>query len=109
MTSFRKILQLGGVAMDEIRNVKDWKKTVSPFLKSKVEELHTLGYKQATKEDLWNCLKEKVWKDNEKMRLYKVVADIMQLNSGTYLNYLTQKTLQGDDLMESISALLDHK
>ena len=95
--------------MKEIQNVNQWKTSVLPFLESKVEEFHLMGYNQATTEDIWNCLVEKVWKGEPELRIYKVVRDIMHLQSSIYLSYLTTKSLQDDDLMTSIAALLENE
>lgn len=93
--------------MKEMDNVKNWKQMVTPFLNSKAEELHLMGYNQATKEDVWDCLVEKVWKGHPDKRIYEVVADIMHLNSSIYLSYLTVKSYENDDLKTSIAALLN--
>ena len=93
--------------MEAIQNVKTWKRTVAPFLYSKAEELHLMGYEQATSEDVWKCLIDKVWKGYPDKRIYEMVADIMQLNSATYLSYLTVHSFQNDNLADSIAALLD--
>lgn len=93
--------------MNKIQHVDGWKKEVSPFLESKVEELQMMGYEQATKEDVWKCLQVKVWKGQPELRIYEAVADIMQLNSAIYLSYLTVKSYENDDLKSSIAALLD--
>ena len=95
--------------MKEIQNVNEWKPTILPFLESKVEEFHMMGYNQATMEDIWNCLVQKVWKGEPEKRIYQVVADIMHLKSSTYLSYLTTKSLENDDLMTSIAALLENE
>lgn len=91
----------------EIKNVEDWKVSVEIFLDSKAEELQLMGYEQATGEDVWKCLVEKVWKGRPDMRIYQVVADIMHLGSSTYLSYLTVQSYKNDDLMTSIAALLN--
>lgn len=93
--------------METIQSVKRWKVAVTPFLHSKAEELHLMGYEQATSEDVWKCLVDKVWKGYPEMRIYETVADIMQLNSSIFLSYLTVSSFQDDDLAGSIAALLD--
>ncbi|GGH68540.1 hypothetical protein GCM10010978_01590 [Compostibacillus humi] len=87
------------------QTVEAWKQTVQPAIESKVNELHTLGYNEASYEDVWNCLMEKVWKGNPEKRLYKVVQDILQLNTSTYLSYITVQSYQEDDLLASITAV----
>jgi len=67
-----------------------------------------LGYTQATNEDVWNCLVEKVWKGNPTKRLHEVIQDIFHLGSNIYISYLTVNAYQDDtDLLESIAALTE--
>lgn len=93
--------------MEIIQNVNEWKASVIPALDSKVEELILMGYSQASRDDVWKCLLEKIWKGNPEKRIHEVVQDIMHLGSGTYLSYLTVNSYQNDDLLASISALMD--
>jgi hypothetical protein len=93
--------------MEAVQSVKQWKRAVAPFLKSKAEELQIMGYEQATSEDVWNCLVDKVWKGHPNKRIYETAADIMHLNATVYLSYLTVQSYQNDDLKASIAALLD--
>ncbi|WP_067727303.1 post-transcriptional regulator [Oceanobacillus damuensis] len=94
----------------EIRQtVSEWKQMVIPALKSKAEELEMMGYSQATPEDVWSCLVQKVWKGAPEKRLYEIVQDILHLASNTYLSYLTRSSYQDDNLMASIAALTGEK
>lgn len=92
--------------MEKTQNVDDWKAIVAPFLDSKVKEFHVMGYTEATRDDLWQCLVEKVWKGSPDKRVYQVVQQVMHLDSAVYLGYLTNQTYQETDLMESINALV---
>lgn len=92
--------------MDERLAVSNWRRKVTPFLNSKREELHMLGYPKATNKEIWECLKAKVWKGNPEKRLHEVVQDILHLSASTYISYLTINAFQDDtDLMASIKAL----
>lgn len=93
--------------MEAKENVNEWKVSVIPFLDSKAEELHIMGYTQASREDVWKCLVDRVWKGNPDKKLHQVTNDIMHLQSSTYLSYLTIQSYQNDDLMASISAIMD--
>jgi hypothetical protein len=93
--------------MKEYQTVNEWREQLEPVLQSKAEEFHLMGYNQATSDDIWNCLMKKVWTGNPKKRLYEVVADIFQLKTNVYLSYLTANAQADDDLMASISAVLD--
>jgi len=93
--------------MEIKQNVNEWKASVFPALDSKVGELRLMGYSQATREDVWKCLIEKVWKGNPEKRIHQVVQEIMHLKSAVYLSYLTFYSQQNDDLMASITALMN--
>ncbi|RKQ37890.1 post-transcriptional regulator [Oceanobacillus halophilus] len=91
--------------MEVVHTVNEWKSIVIPALESKADEFQALGYSQATGEDIWKCLVEKVWKGNPKKRIHETVQDIFHLGSNVYLSYLTVKSYKDDDLMASIAAL----
>ncbi|WP_085991805.1 post-transcriptional regulator [Oceanobacillus senegalensis] len=91
--------------MEVFQPVNEWKHEVKPVLDSKSREFQELGYSQATSEDIWKCLIEKVWKGNPKKRIYETVQDIFHLGSSVYLSYLTVHSYENVDLMASISAL----
>ncbi|SFA69214.1 Post-transcriptional regulator [Lentibacillus halodurans] len=94
--------------MDITKNVYEWKAEIGPALKSKATELRLMGYNEATSEDVWNCLKEKVWKGNPSKRLYEVVQDIFHLSSNIYMSYLTVNAHQDEGLAASIAALTEN-
>ncbi|WP_240510194.1 post-transcriptional regulator [Virgibacillus profundi] len=91
--------------METVHTVSEWKEMIKPALDSKVEEFQLMGYSQATVDDIWNCLTQKVWKGDPDKRLYEVVQDVFHLGSTIYMSYLTVKAYQSDDLMASIAAL----
>ncbi|WP_102026912.1 post-transcriptional regulator [Salirhabdus sp. Marseille-P4669] len=91
--------------MIETRAVSKWKPFVLPVLKSKVEELHVLGYDQADEENVWDCCLKKVWKKDVELRLHQVVQDIFHLSAGTYMAYLTREFYRNDDLLAQIEAI----
>ena len=70
--------------MDATKNASEWKELVIPFLESKVEELHIMGYQQATNDDVWKCLIAKVWKDPDPLKkLHQITNDTMHMQSST--------------------------
>jgi hypothetical protein len=95
----------GGQLMKEMRAVSEWRPFVLPVLQSKVEELHMLGYTQATEDNVWDCLHKKVWKKDIEKRLYQVVQDIMHLSPGVYMTYISMELYQESDLMEQIKEI----
>ncbi|TMN23757.1 hypothetical protein FH966_14475 [Lentibacillus cibarius] len=88
-----------------VKSVHEWKEEVFPALESKASEFRLMGYDKVTAEDIWNCLNEKVWKNNPSKRLFEIVQDILRLSSNVYMSYLTINAHQDDNLMASIAAL----
>ncbi|GIO27654.1 post-transcriptional regulator [Ornithinibacillus bavariensis] len=98
--------------MEVIKTVNDWKKELGSALRSKADEFHMMGYKEATEENIWDCLVKKVWKGNPEKRLYEVIQDIFHLRSSIYMSYITvdaYQSFQDEDLMASIQALMGNK
>lgn len=92
----------------EVKQVTEWKETIDFLLESKQSEFHQLGYKQATKAEIWNCLFDKIWKGDIEKRLHEIVQDILHLKAGTYMSYMTVSSLQTneDDIHASIKAVM---
>ena len=63
---------------------------VRPALKSKREEFAVLGYDAVTEQELWAYLLKKKWKKpKEDVHLYEIVADILSIQPGHYMNFAT--------------------
>lgn len=95
--------------LEIVKSVNEWKDLMIPALDSKKSEFQLLGYSQATREEIWNCLVQKVWKGNPSKRVYEVAQDIFHLASTIYLSYLTVKAYEDDDLFASIQAITNTK
>ncbi|WP_079530383.1 post-transcriptional regulator [Halobacillus hunanensis] len=91
--------------MEETKHIREWKDEVKPVLISKKEEFISMGYAEATTEDIWKCLEKKIWKKDVEKRLHEVVQDIFHLSTNKYVSYLTVEAYQEDDLAASIQAL----
>ncbi|HLS35404.1 MAG TPA: post-transcriptional regulator [Bacillota bacterium] len=87
------------------KTVEEWRPYVQEVLESKTKEFHSLGYSRVTPDELWHCLIHNVWNGNPKLRLHAIVRDIFKLKTQVFMNYLTMKAYQDDDLLESIEAL----
>ncbi|MFC5629814.1 post-transcriptional regulator [Aliibacillus thermotolerans] len=66
-----------------------WREEVDVVLESKREEFALLGYTKATKEDIWNCVMEKLKKKEVSVRLHVLVNDILSLRLNEYMNKVT--------------------
>lgn len=97
--------------MVEERPIDEWRNKVEPVLLSKKREFEMFGYRGISCDDIWKCLKEKVWKHKRHFRLHEVVQDIFHLKIHTYMDYLSVNSLNKasktkDDLMASIQAVM---
>lgn len=89
----------------------EWKDKLMPALRSKQFEFKTMGYKDISTNDIWECLLNNIWKTNKKLHLHQAVQDILHLPIQTYMSYLTLSTyhIDNDDLMMSINAVTNKK
>lgn len=87
------------------KTVNEWKEIVQPAISSKTSEFIQMGYLKIVEEDVWNCLKKRVWKGNPKKLIHEVIQDIMHLNTYVYMSHLTLESYKNDDLMISIAEL----
>jgi hypothetical protein len=103
-------LLVGGIQLGVEQTVSEWKPLIETIIDSKVSEFLQMGYSKTTNEDIWECLKQRVWKGNPSKKLHEVVQDILHLSPAIYMSYLTLHAFQDDtDLMASIAALTDLK
>ncbi|MBM4762406.1 post-transcriptional regulator [Bacillus sp. B15-48] len=59
-------------------------------MRSKLEEFKILGYGEAKEQELWTFLLNKKWKKpKDDVRLYEIVADILSVQPGEYMNFMT--------------------
>jgi len=93
----------------EEKTIQEWRPIVEPALRSKQGEFKLVGYSDISTEEIWECLKEKVWKGNPTKRLHEVVQDIFHLPTTTYISFITVNALrvEDDDLMASIQAVTE--
>ena len=78
---------------------EQYRNQVKPALKSKIDELNMLGYGDITEQQLWNYLVNKKWKkETSEFRLFEVVADIMSINPGAFMNYATMEAFKQGSL-----------
>lgn len=103
MTSFSCVWE-GESWLNAKKKADKWRPDIEEVLDSKLNEFGLLGYPKASKEEIWTCLKERVWKERE-LFLHEAVADIFSLQPSAYMNYLARKAYKDDDLMASIAAL----
>jgi hypothetical protein len=86
---------------------KELRELLMPALQCKYDEFRMLGYKQVTMEQIWECLLQKKWKNGEERKLYELVSDILSLQIGEYMSFITMQSykeqrLAGDDDLEAV-------
>lgn len=76
--------------MDFVHKYEVFHQDVQPALKSKKEEFTMLGYEGVTEQEIWIFLTRKKWKKPKNdIRLYEIVADILSIQPGEYMNFVT--------------------
>ncbi|WP_240376464.1 post-transcriptional regulator [Bacillus piscicola] len=83
-----------------------WKADAEPALVSKWEEFRLLGYTQATKEEIWLCVLEKLHKRGEPVRLHALINTILSLRLSEFMTRITVQSYQESHYSDS--STLDH-
>jgi len=85
--------------MEHEHMYEQFRKNVRPAIKSKLEELKMLGYGAVTEDEMWEYLLNKRWKKpKENTRLYEIVADILAVKPGEYMNFATVEAFKQTSL-----------
>ena len=78
---------------------------LQPALASKAEEFLLLGYGKVKHEELWRYLTKKKWiKMDRSPVLYQLVADILALKIGDYMNFATVEAFRSPNLFANIES-----
>lgn len=106
MTNVLRELE-GGVFLMDVKPINEWKEIVMPALESKEKEFKIISKVNISKEDIWQCLSDTIWKKNPKKRLHEVIHDIFYLQTATYMDYVTigALTKTDDDLLGAVQAI----
>ncbi len=79
-------------------------KKLMPALISKVEELRLINYGTADVPSLWKYLLNKKWKKpDEEPIISKMVADILSVKPGEYMNYTQVTAFKSPEWGEKLS------
>lgn len=77
---------------------------LKPALQSKAEEFLLLGYDKVNEEDIWKFLQSKTWKNPEEgRRTYQLVADILSLDVGSFMNYASVEAFRSPSPLEAMN------
>lgn len=77
--------------MDEFNSLEELYVRLKPALHTKKEEMRRAGYEYIKSEDIWNYLKESVWKKANNLSLHQMVSDILNTDSELIDAYLKEK------------------
>lgn len=75
----------------EFSSAEELYKRLMPALRTKKSELKKYGYGYLKIEDIWNYLKEKVWKNSHGLSLNDMVNDILNSNDEAIDYYFKEK------------------
>lgn len=73
--------------MYEYKSQSELYQGLIPALNVKVKYLKKAGYKDITKEDIWNYLKESKWKSSIDLTLGDMVQDILHIDNSELVSY----------------------
>jgi len=71
----------------------DYEPQLKELCQAKAEEFHLLGYEEVSAQNVWGCVARK-WK--KMPGLHEAVADILSLQVGQLMNYLTISAFRGE-------------
>ncbi|WP_088810025.1 MULTISPECIES: post-transcriptional regulator [Listeria] len=69
---------------------EDWYESLEPAILIKVEDFHLLSYREIKPEHIWSFLTEVKWATNPTPNLHERVNDIMQMNIGQLMDFITK-------------------
>lgn len=78
-------------SMDEFSSLEELYTRLKPALHTKKEEMRRAGYEYIKSEDIWNYLKESIWKKSNNLSLHQMVSDILNTDNALIDAYLKEK------------------
>lgn len=77
--------------MNEFSSLEELYTRIKPALCTKRQEMRRGGFEYVKEEDIWNYLKETVWKKSNNLSLYQMVSDILNTENVLIDGYLKEK------------------
>lgn len=76
--------------MEEIKfkTITELYKRLFPALTTKKQSINNLFKSSITELDIWNYLKNNIWKDKKNLTLYDMVSDILNSNDDSIYFYI---------------------
>lgn len=75
----------------EFNSLQELYNRIKPALKTKMRELHRIGYDYIKEEDIWNYLKETKWMRANDLMLSDMVNDILNSDEIAIDKYMKNK------------------
>lgn len=75
----------------EITTLEQLYERLKPALRTKKNEMKSLGYMYIKEEDVWNYLKEVKWINSKNLLLFEMVRDVLNVDNEKIDNYVRQK------------------
>lgn len=85
-------------------SLNQYRDHVKPFIISKMEEFHLLGYDKITEDELWEFLLTKKWKKMEEVKVHQMAADILAVKVTDFMNFRTVETFKEASWFDSKDA-----
>ncbi len=83
---------------------EDWYESLEPAILIKVEDFHLLSYREIKPEHIWSFLTEVKWATNPTPNLHERVNDIMQMNIGQLMDFITKTSKTSSETVVNVSA-----
>ena len=78
--------------IEEFHSIDELYDRVLPALETRMRELHKLGYKNVTSDNIWKYLIQSRWMSAYELTLYDVVSDILNVDGERLTNYILNKS-----------------
>ncbi len=75
----------------EFNSLQELYQRIRPALRTRMRELHRIGYDYVKEEDVWNYLKENKWCSSTDLSLSEMVSDILGVDEFKLDRYMKDK------------------
>ena len=79
---------------ERFTSLKALYKRLLPAIKTKHSEMILSGFSYVSKEDIFNYVQKKTWKDTKEITLYEMVSDILNADCYDIVAFLGKKVKQ---------------
>ena len=88
-------MRLGSDIMNnEINSLEDLYRLLLPALRSKKKEMHDLKHLYITEKDIWDYMKDNIWKDAVDLKLSDMVDNVLNIENDKIASYMAANLLE---------------